>query len=411
MTMKKQIAVVGGGYSGLTLAYFLEKAGHQVTVFEKNERAGGHCDTVFHKKEYCELGVVLGTSAALMKFLRELGVKAEYKYFHRNFLGPDGQKQAQIGPAEIASFQEQLQRLPEILAPYQAALKALGWENIPDELTQSFESWCLKNDLQTLIPVYTPHLVAFGFGKASQIPAIYALKYLDVLTLSFMIEARKLISFANGAGEIAIKLSQKLEDLRLSTPVTGIVPGADQRLTIETPVGNQDFDAVVITVPLKPQVIDGPDHARLMAGYQTRAYNVLAYVARENYRTTSYFSHNFDREGRLLLVYSSKPDKPGPLLTAYAAGNLPIKELKSQIDADLKQAGLKADRLFAYKQWQTFPHVSGAEIKNGFYDQVKDLQGQQGIYFSGSLTCFPTLDKLTPYLRDFVSRYFPPEHP
>lgn len=403
--MNKRIAVVGGGYSGLTLAYFLEKAGHQVTVFEKSDRAGGHCCTVFHKKDSCELGVVLGTSEALMKFLRQLGVKAEYKYFHRNFLGPKGQKQAQINPPEIVAFQSELKRLPEYLAPYQGALDALGWENIPTELTQSFESWCRNHQLDTLIRVYTPHLVAFGFGPAKEIPAIYALKYLDILTLTSMIEARKLISFANGASEIITKLSQRLEDLRLSTRVTGIVPG-DHCLTLETPVGNEIFDAVVITVPLDNQVIQSPEHARLMAHYRTRAYNVLAYVARENYRTTSYFSHNFEKEGRLLLLYSSKPDKPGPLLTAYAAGELPMRLLKSNIDADIRQAGFKAERLFAHKQWQTFPHVTGAEIKAGFYDQVNACQGQNGIYFSGGLTCFPTLDKLTQYLKNFAGRYF-----
>jgi len=404
--MKKHIAVVGGGYSGLTLAYFLEKAGHAVTVFEKEERAGGHCYTVAHKKEYCELGSVLGTSEPLLKFLRQLGVKAEYKYFHRNFLGPGGEKEAQIRPQEMALFVEQLKRLPALLTRYKAALSSPGWEDIPAELSQSFESWCMENDLHTLIRAYDPHLVAFGFGQASEIPAIYALKYLDIRTLSSIIEARKLITFTNGAGEIIEKLSQRLEDLRLNAPVTRIIPGQHGRLTIQTAIEASDFDAVVITVPLARQVIQAAEHARLMACYQTRSYNVLAYVARENYRTTSYFSHNFDREGRLLLLYSSKPDKPGPLLTAYASGNLPIKALKANIDADLKQAGFKADRLFAYKQWQTFPHVTGAEIKNGFYDQVNQLQGQAGIYFSGSLTCFPTLDKLTPYLSDFADRYF-----
>ena len=407
--MKKRIAVVGGGYSGLVLAYFLEKAGHTVTVFEQEERAGGHCYTVFHKKEFCELGVVLGTSEALMKFLRQLGVKAEYKYFHRNFLGPDGEKLAQINPHEIAGFQEQLKRLPKILAPYQAALNAQGWENVPDALTQSFESWCIENKLQTLIRVYAPHLVAFGFGKSSEIPAIYALKYLDLLTLSSMIEARKLIAFTNGATEIITKLTQKLEDLRLNTPVTGIAPAEYHRVTIETPVGNEEFDAAVITVPLNRQVIKFPDHASLMESYQRKHYNVLAYVARENYRITSYFSHNFEKDGQLMLLLSSKPDKPGPLLTAYAAGDLPIKDLKALIDADMKQAGYKAERLFAYKQWQTFPHVTGTEIKNGFYDQVNTLQGRDGIYFSGSLTCFPTLDKLTQYLNDFANRYFSPD--
>lgn len=39
----KKIAVIGAGPSGLTAAYYLAKKGHEVTVFEKNEKAGGQC--------------------------------------------------------------------------------------------------------------------------------------------------------------------------------------------------------------------------------------------------------------------------------------------------------------------------------------------------------------------------------
>lgn len=39
----KKVAVIGAGPAGLTSAYYLAKKGHQVTVFEKNEKAGGQC--------------------------------------------------------------------------------------------------------------------------------------------------------------------------------------------------------------------------------------------------------------------------------------------------------------------------------------------------------------------------------
>lgn len=39
----KRVAVVGAGPGGLTSAYYLAKKGHDVTVFEKNEKAGGQC--------------------------------------------------------------------------------------------------------------------------------------------------------------------------------------------------------------------------------------------------------------------------------------------------------------------------------------------------------------------------------
>src|SRR5699024_3851632 len=37
----KRVAVVGGGPSGLTAAYYLQLMGHSVTVFEQRERLGG----------------------------------------------------------------------------------------------------------------------------------------------------------------------------------------------------------------------------------------------------------------------------------------------------------------------------------------------------------------------------------
>ena len=39
--MKKKIAVIGSGFSGLSAAAYASKAGHEVHVFEKNDRVGG----------------------------------------------------------------------------------------------------------------------------------------------------------------------------------------------------------------------------------------------------------------------------------------------------------------------------------------------------------------------------------
>ena len=39
----KKAAVIGAGPAGLTAAYYLAKKGHEVTVFESNEKAGGQC--------------------------------------------------------------------------------------------------------------------------------------------------------------------------------------------------------------------------------------------------------------------------------------------------------------------------------------------------------------------------------
>lgn len=42
-----KIAIIGTGIAGMASSYFLNKAGHDITVFEKNDYIGGHTHTVF----------------------------------------------------------------------------------------------------------------------------------------------------------------------------------------------------------------------------------------------------------------------------------------------------------------------------------------------------------------------------
>ena len=41
-----KIAIIGTGVSGMSAAWKLNNAGHDITVFEKNDYIGGHSNTV-----------------------------------------------------------------------------------------------------------------------------------------------------------------------------------------------------------------------------------------------------------------------------------------------------------------------------------------------------------------------------
>jgi predicted NAD/FAD-binding protein len=78
-----RIAVVGAGVSGLCVAYYL-RAGHDVTVFEANDYAGGHTNTISVETEDQSLAVDTGfivfnerTYPSFCKLLAELRVPSQ----------------------------------------------------------------------------------------------------------------------------------------------------------------------------------------------------------------------------------------------------------------------------------------------------------------------------------------------
>jgi 2,4-dienoyl-CoA reductase (NADPH2) len=69
-TVGKRVVMIGGGMIGLTISEFLQKAGHEVTVVEKDKRVGGDIMPTFkwrHTAWVDELGIKTICSAQLLK--------------------------------------------------------------------------------------------------------------------------------------------------------------------------------------------------------------------------------------------------------------------------------------------------------------------------------------------------------
>lgn len=76
--MSKQVIIIGGGLSGLTLAYLLEKKGFEPIIIEASSRLGGRIQTVDGKLGTpLELGATWFSDShqALLLLLEELGLK------------------------------------------------------------------------------------------------------------------------------------------------------------------------------------------------------------------------------------------------------------------------------------------------------------------------------------------------
>jgi protoporphyrinogen oxidase len=78
----KHIAIIGGGFTGLTAAYQLTKAGHKVTIIERNTELGGLASGFFIQGENLEKTYhhIFKTDTDIIDFVKELGIEDKLEW-------------------------------------------------------------------------------------------------------------------------------------------------------------------------------------------------------------------------------------------------------------------------------------------------------------------------------------------
>ncbi len=266
--MTKRVCVIGGGISGLCVAYGLRNAGIEVVLFEKTLAVGGNIRTEFHNGFLVELGANSTlASRELVDLTVGLGIYDQIAQpspsAKKRFILRDGNLVAL--PSSIAgliankafSTKGKLRILKEPLigskSPANESVEAfferrLGRE-IVDYAVDPFISGIYAGNPKTLS-------IRHAFPRLFELEVKFG-SLLKGSLFSRQDKAAKLpkgtprsITFTGGMQTMTDAIHSKLADnIRVGATVSGITKASEGTFQVETGEGNEVFDSVVVCTP------------------------------------------------------------------------------------------------------------------------------------------------------------------
>lgn len=291
--MTPHIAVLGGGISGLSIAYALEQAGMRVTLFEANARVGGPLRSSRIDGYLVEHGphTLFQRTAALASLLSELGLddaivdareSASRRYvvrYGRPLVLP--QSPAAFLKSELLSTSAKLRLLAEPLIP------AFDREGVDESLANFIERRLGQEVLDYLLDPFVGGTYAGDPRQMSARHTFGMLKELEDEAGSLVLGAikrklqpsdsetppakKRLLSFTGGLQTLTDALATRLNgDLKLGAPVTGLRRDEGSWRVLYRrgkSTAGVSVDAVVSTLPsyaladLRFKGVTPPEHA------------------------------------------------------------------------------------------------------------------------------------------------------
>lgn len=264
------VAILGGGLAGLAAAYFLQRKGYVVTIFEQTDRAGGVIQTerdAGFLVEYGPNSIRAGTPA-LERLIDELGISdlvlpanpaARKRYIVRDgALVPLPASPPGLIATRAFSLPGRLRLLLDLVIP----------PSDPAHDASVAQFVRRRFGAEALAYGANPFVAGIFAGDPARLsvrhafPRLYALEQQHGSVLRGLFAQRKkqpesirrgIFSFQEGVETLTKALASALEDrLRLATKVTGLEQkaGAWQIQREDAVADEQTFDAVISTLPL-----------------------------------------------------------------------------------------------------------------------------------------------------------------
>ncbi|MEJ8652306.1 FAD-dependent oxidoreductase [Streptomyces sp. MS1.AVA.3] len=263
---RRRIAVVGGGVAGLTAAYVLQQGGCEVSLYEAEDRIGGHAHT--HETVSGDGRVVRvdtgfivhneRTYPLLLRLFRELGVATQDSEMSMSVRceGCGLEYAGARGPAGLfaqprsALRGRYLRMLTEIRAFHRAARTTLATDR-GDTLTLGrFLADCGFS--RYFVTHFVTPLVSAVWScaptTAMRYPAVYLFRFLEHHGLLSVSGSPQWKTVTGGSVEYVGRVGKQLTVVRTGTPVRAVHRSHDRAAVVTEDGAERTYDAVVVAV-------------------------------------------------------------------------------------------------------------------------------------------------------------------
>lgn len=269
-----KIGVIGGGIAGLTAAYWLQKQGHTVTVFEKESFVGGRMATRVIDGFHFDIGAnfFINNYKAIPELLEELGEEGAWRTLPPKRF--DTFKNDRLYPlySEVPKLllsMKQISLLSRLRLAWMLGKEAL--RKVPLNFYDLSECASLDNEdaYDTIVRLggeEVADLIADPFSSTFQFHGLKDLSSAAVLALmSELTQHNEEFTMAHTVGGMSClpeALAKRL-NVHLNTPVDELV-GSETGVTLKALGKNNRFDACLLatTTPFAKKLYKNPTKAQ-----------------------------------------------------------------------------------------------------------------------------------------------------